>query len=59
MDPNKSLSPRSETRFNLFFLNIFKISFRSLPLLGIPILIILFFINNLNLKQLQLQLLDF
>jgi hypothetical protein len=42
MDPNKSLSPLSEIRFNLFFLNIFKISFLSLPLLGIPILIIFF-----------------
>ena len=29
MDPNKSLSPRSETRFNLFFLNIFKIDIKS------------------------------
>ena len=54
IEPNKSLSPRSEIRSNLFFLKIFKISFLSLPLLGIPILIISFVINYLSLKQLQL-----
>ena len=50
-DPRRSLSPLSEMRFNLFFLKIFKTSFLSLPLLGIPIFKIFFVISNLSLKQ--------
>ena len=42
IEPIKSLSPRSEISFNFFFLKMFKISFLSLPLLGIPMLIIFF-----------------
>ena len=51
IDPNRSLSPLSDIKFKLFFLNILRISFLSLPLLGMPI----FIISNLNLKQLLLQ----
>merc|ERR1711965_661949 len=47
IEPNKSLSPRSDIKFSLFFLKIFRISFLSLPLLGIPI----FIITNLYLQQ--------
>ena len=48
-----------KNKFNLFFLNILKISALNLPLLGMPMLIIFFIINNLNLKQPLLQVLVF
>ena len=42
IEPISSLSPRSEISFNFLLLKMFKTSFLSLPLLGIPMLIIFF-----------------
>ena len=47
IEPIKSLSPRSELSFNFFLVKIFKTSFLSRPLLGIPIFIKFFMIDNL------------